>query len=183
MDQDYIFSSEKPGAVKGAQFTEASLSTIFRRITEHLKMQKGAPFGKPGHYRLHGLRKYFRNNCRAEEGFREFWMGHSLGVDAHYISRDPEEHRKRYAEAYEGLRILAPVTPGQLKDINDQLRKKDQEIAELQAKVGQIQNSANLLAVLKVLGSEDAATLIKNYEKKILKKEKIVEGQNSKKHD
>jgi len=130
-DQNYVFSSEKPSRVKGDQFTEASLSTIFRRITEHLKMEKGAPFGKPGHYRMHGLRKYFRNNMRAEESFRKFWMGHSLGVDAHYISRDPEEHRKRYAEGYDDLRILESVTPTQLAEITDKLKQKDLEIQEL----------------------------------------------------
>jgi integrase len=170
-DQDYIFSSGKPSLVKGLQFSEASLSTTFNRITRHLKMEKGAPFGKPGHFRLHGLRKYFRNNMRAEESFREFWMGHSLGVDAHYISRDPEEHRKRYAEGYEALRILAPVTPAQLKDINDQLRQKDLEIQELRDKIGKIEQSAILLEVLKILEHPEAVELIKNYEKRILKKE------------
>ena len=43
-DQNYVFATEKPSRVKGEQFTEASLSTIFRRITEHLKMEKGSPF-------------------------------------------------------------------------------------------------------------------------------------------
>ena len=130
-DQDYVFTTKKPCRVKGEQFTEASLSTIFRRITEHLKMEKGSPFGKPGHYRMHGLRKYFRNNMKAEESFRKFWMGHSLGVDAHYISRDPEEHRKRYAQGYEELRILEPATPAQLTEISEKLKHKDKEILEL----------------------------------------------------
>ena len=130
-DQDYVFATEKPSRVKGEQFTEASLSTIFRRITEHLKMEKGSPFGKPGHYRMHGLRKYFRNNMKTEESFRKFWMGHSLGVDAQYISRDPEEHRKRYAQGYEKLRIMEPATSAQLTGIADRLNQKDKEIREL----------------------------------------------------
>ena len=130
-DQDYVFATKKPSRVKGEQFTEASLSTIFRRITEHLKMEKGSPFGKPGHYRMHGLRKYFRNNMKAEESFRKFWMGHSLGVDAHYISRDPEEHRKRYSKGYEALRVLEPVTSVQLEDIAENLKQKDIEIRKL----------------------------------------------------
>jgi integrase len=136
-DQDYVFTTKKPSRVKGDQFTEASLSTIFRRITEHLKMEKGSPFGKPGHYRMHGLRKYFRNNMKAEESFRKFWMGHSLGVDAHYISRDPEEHRKRYARGYEELRILKPETSAQITEIADKLKLRDKEILELKQQLAE----------------------------------------------
>lgn len=144
-DQDYVFASEKPYLVKGKQFTECSLSTIFRRITLHLKMERGAPAGKPGHYRLHGLRKYFRNNMKADESYREFWMGHSIGVDAHYISRDPEEHRKRYAEGYEQLRIQAPaISATQLKNIDEQLKTKDQEIQQLQAQVKELNHSMQI---------------------------------------
>lgn len=47
-DQDYVFATKKPSRVKGEQFTEASLSTIFRRITEQLRMEKGSPFGNQG---------------------------------------------------------------------------------------------------------------------------------------
>jgi hypothetical protein len=130
-DQDYVFASSRPGRVKGEQFTEASLSTIFRRITQHLKMEKGSPYGKPGHYRMYGLRKYFRNNMKAEESLREFWMGHSLGVDAHYITRDPEVHRAEYKRGYEQLRILEPATPAQLTEIVEKLKQKDLEIEEL----------------------------------------------------
>jgi integrase len=129
--EDYVFASEKPGRMKGEQFTEASLSTIFRRITQHLKLEKGSPYGKPGHYRMHGLRKYFRNNMKAEQSLREFWMGHSLGVDDHYINRDPEVHRAAYKKGYEQLRILEPATPAQLTEITDQMRQKDQEIQQL----------------------------------------------------
>lgn len=146
--EDYVFASEKPSRVKGEQFTEASLSTIFRRITEHLKMEKGSPFGKPGHFRMHGLRKYFRNNMKAEESFREFWMGHSLGVDAHYITRDPEAHRAAYKKGYQELRILEPATPAQLIEISDQLKKKDLEIQELQ---NQVQKLSKLAEPLKAL--------------------------------
>lgn len=127
----YVFVPEKPGLVKGKQFTVASLSVKFHRIVRKLNLEQGAPRGKPGHYRMHGLRKYFRNNMRCDSAFREFWMGHSLGVDDHYISRDPEEHRKRYAEGYEQLRILEPTTPKQLTEIQEQLKQKDLEIQEL----------------------------------------------------
>ena len=146
--EDYVFASEKPSRVKGEQFTVASLSTIFRRITQHLRMEKASPFGKPEHYRMHGLRKYFRNSMAAPYSFIQFWMEHSLkaGSDEHYIFRDPEEHRKRYAQGYEQLRLLEPVTPVQLKDINDQLRRKDQQIQELRAQNEKLSERIDKLA-------------------------------------
>ena len=134
-DQDYVFIAHKPGIVTGKQFTVASISTTFNNITRALKFERGSPTGKPGHYRMHGLRKYFRNNMRVDSTFREFWMGHSLGVDAHYISRDPELHRKRYVEGYDELRILETSAP-QKKEI-EQLKTQNKqmlgEIAELRA--------------------------------------------------
>ena len=68
---------------------------------------------------------------KADPAFREFWMVHSLGVDSHYVSRDPEFHRKEYKKGYEQLRIPETVTPAQMKDINDQLRQKDKEVHNL----------------------------------------------------
>jgi hypothetical protein len=38
-------------------------------------------------------------------------MGHSLGTDEHYISRDVETYRKLYADNYASLRIYEPPTP------------------------------------------------------------------------
>ena len=124
--------------MKGEQFTVASLSTLFRKTVRALKLEKGSQYGKPSHFRMHGLRKYFCNYMRADPAFREFWMGHSLGVDAHYVSRDPEFHRKEYKKGYESLRILEPVTPAQLQDINDQLKQKDQEIQELRKEMREL---------------------------------------------
>ena len=70
---------------------------------------------------------------RADPSYREFWMGHSLGVDEHYVSRDPEFHRKEYKKGYESIRILEPATPQQIMEIAEQLKQKDQEIQELKA--------------------------------------------------
>lgn len=145
-DQDYVFASEKPGLVKGEQFTEASLSTKFRRITQHLKMEKGSPFGKPGHYRLHGLRKYFFNNMKAPVEYRDFWMGHSLGINEHYMNWNLEEHRKMYAQGYEQLRIQEPaIQPKQILEIQEQLQERDQEIQELRKEIDDLKGYAPLL--------------------------------------
>lgn len=133
--EDFVFASERPGMLKGEQFSVASLSVKFARLVRKLKLERGAQTGKPGHYRMHGLRKYFRNNMRADPSYREFWMGHSLGVDAHYVSRDPEFHRAEYKKNYEDLRILEPTTPTGLKEIQEQLKTKDTEIRDLRAEV------------------------------------------------
>jgi len=136
--QDYVFASERPRRMTKDQFSESSLSVKFHRIVRKLNMEKGAQPGKPGHYRMHGLRKYFRNNMRADPAYREFWMGHSLGVDAHYITRDPESHRKEYKKNYEDLRILEPTTSTGLREIQEQLTQKDREIQELKTQNQQL---------------------------------------------
>jgi site-specific recombinase XerD len=166
-DQDFVFASEKPGKMKGEQFSVQSLSVLFSRVVRSLNLEKGSSaIGKPGHYRMHGLRKYFRNNMKADPSYREFWMGHSLGVDAHYVSRDPEFHRKEYKKGYEQLRILEPVTPAQLKDINDQLRQKDLELKELKVQNERLSARIDELAEpLKILKEMDIEKLTKDEER------------------
>lgn len=141
-DQDFVFESNKPGRVKGKQFSVASISTMFSRIVRSLKLEKGTQYGKPKHFRMHGLRKYFRNNMRADPSYREFWMGHSLGVDEHYVSRDPEYHRKEYKKGYEQLRIYES-TPAIITEITEQLQKKDLEIQELRETIDQLKEVDN----------------------------------------
>lgn len=143
--EDYVFASERPGRMVGEQFSVASLSVKFHRIVRKLNLEKGAQIGKPGHYRMHGLRKYFRNNMRADPAYREFWMGHSIGLDAHYISRDPETHRKEYKKNYESLRILEPATPAQLTEITEKLKQKDLEIQELRKEVDDLKGYSILM--------------------------------------
>jgi integrase len=144
-EDDYIFLSERPQRMKGDIFTVASISVKFARVVRKLDFERGAPPGKPGRVRMHSLRAYFRNNCHAEAAFREFWMGHSLGVDAHYLTRDPEIHRKEYARNYEGLRIVEPTTPTGLKEIQEQLSKKDKEIEELRAQIQELRDSSQAI--------------------------------------
>lgn len=103
-DEDYVFASEKQGKVKGDQFSISSLSVKFSRLVQKLGMCDSRN-GYPKAIRQHGLRKYFRNNMRADSAFIQFWMGHSLGVDAHYITRDVERHREEYKRGYYDLRI------------------------------------------------------------------------------
>jgi integrase len=137
-DDDYVFASERPAGCKGEQFGQASLSVKFNKLVQKLGIDKslgnrekvGRP--KPKQIRLHGLRKYFYNNLKSDSDYRKFWMGHSLGVDAHYISRDVEEHRKKYAEGYRTLRIFESLD---LSNFTELLSIKDREIKELKEKI------------------------------------------------
>jgi integrase len=129
-DNDYVFASERQSRVLADQFTPASLSTKFNRVVQKLGIDKSLGIRKPKPIRMHGLRKYFRNNMKAESAYREFWMGHSLGVDAHYITRDIEVHRKEYMKGYEFLQIFEPSAVS-LTDLLADMRKKTQDIAAL----------------------------------------------------
>jgi integrase len=144
-DDDYVFASERQGQCKGEQFSQASLSVKFNRLVQKLGIDKslgnreevGRP--KPKQVRLHGLRKYFRNNMKAEESFRTFWMGHSLGVDAHYITRDVEAHRTEYEKGYPHLRVFEPSAFA-VSELLAQMKQKDATIEELRVQVKSIQN-------------------------------------------
>ena len=145
-DDDYVFVSEKPERVKGGQFSPASLSVKFNRLVQKLGIAESR--GKaaiPKRIRLHSLRKYFRNNHGADSAFIKFWMGHSLGVDAPYISRDPEEHRKRYAKGYKALRVFEP-NPESLTSLYQQVHEKDREIKEIKE---QLENKDKELEAVK----------------------------------
>jgi hypothetical protein len=109
-DDDYIFQPEKRMKIK-KPLPQTTFSNYFRKVALKLGIVEKHVKGKPYPVRLYCLRKYFRNNCRLDPAIREFFMGHSLGTDEHYISRDVEQYRKLYAENYQTLRIYEPTTP------------------------------------------------------------------------
>jgi len=80
--------------------------------------------------RLYCLRKYFKKMATpAGEEFVKFWMGHTLGVEHHYISRDPEFHRKIYEEkAMPNLQVYEPSPI----DLTSLLREQAKQIEDLQ---------------------------------------------------
>jgi len=89
--------------------------------------------------RLYGLRKWFRKNAGfAGVDFVSFWMGHSLGVDEHYFSRDPEHHRKIYQEKAMPHLRLETATPSETDKLMAKLSQENKElkrqIAELNEK-------------------------------------------------
>jgi len=144
-DDNYVFASERQGQCKREQFSAASLSVKFNRLVQKLGIDKSVTGKlkegerpKPKKVRLHGLRKYFRNNMKADSAYVQFWMGHSLGVDAHYISRDPEQHREEYKKGYESLKVFEPSFVD-LRDLTAQLHKKDQQINDLEKRLAQLE--------------------------------------------
>jgi integrase len=136
-DQDLLFASEKPGKVnlkKRKNFSAGSLSVKFNRLARKLKLDKQTHPGKPGKITLHSLRKYFRNNMKADSAWINFWMGHSLGTDEHYITHEPEvRHRELYAQGYPSLRIY------------ESMETKDTEIQELREEIKFIKEHSDLL--------------------------------------
>lgn len=160
-DDDYIFKSEKEGLVKGEQFSVASLSVKFSRIVVKLGLAKPRD-RKPKAVRQHGLRKYFRNNMKADSAYIKFWGGWSLGTDTHYISREVEKHRKLYQEGYPHLRIY-DIAEGIFrredieKIVEARIQEKVVEIERLKEKLKDWEESVKRLEKVE----EDQRTLTK----------------------
>ena len=64
-------------------------------------------------------------------------MGHTDNADMHYISMDAEEHKRRYTEGYQSLRIFEPSESGQMKIMEKQLIDANQTIEELKQQIKQ----------------------------------------------
>jgi integrase len=109
-DDDFIFQPIRPKNLKEKLRME-SFSLNFGRIVRKIGLVKAGSKEdrKPKEIRLYGLRKYFNNNMRADRAYIEFWMGHT-DTKSHYVSNNAEEHRKRYVEGYQFLRIYEPIT-------------------------------------------------------------------------
>jgi integrase/uncharacterized coiled-coil protein SlyX len=140
-DEDYVFKPRRKGTgdqhMEG-QSTPQAISTSFNRTIQTLKLSEIKGKGKPKALRLYTLRKYFRNNLRSvDSGFINFWMGHTDNADMHYISMDVEEHRRRYSEGYQSLRIFEPSESGQMKIMEKQLADANQTIEELKQQIKQ----------------------------------------------
>jgi cell division protein FtsB len=103
------------------------------RIVDNLGLDKKEAGHKRRHLNLYTLRKYFRNNIKTSEpAFKEFWMGHSLGVDKHYFEAhidDPktiERHREEYAAGYAFLRVdVESPNVKSMKEIEELRREND----------------------------------------------------------
>lgn len=136
---EYVFTSY--GTDK--KVNTRSISNIFTITIEKLKAQGLMQFeqkkeGKPRTLHLYCLRKFFRKYAsQAGNDYVQYWMGHTLGVDDHYFSRDVELHRKEYAEKAMPYLTLETETPGEMKTIIEQqsmeLERLKKETEELRA--------------------------------------------------
>lgn len=129
--------------------TKHIVSGIFSKIVSKLGLDDGSRgLGKPKSIRMHGLRNYFRNNIKADSAYIKFWMGHSLGVDAHYISRNLEKHRTMYKEGYGRLRVYTVAEANEMKEIVEQ---QAQEIARLKKTVRRLTLTEKQMTIVEKL--------------------------------
>lgn len=90
--------------------------------------------GKPKPLRLYCLKKGFKKFMNADEDYKKFWMGRSE-TSTHYISMDPEYHRRLYAEGYENLRLYKPTFDAEaIAKLTRENLKLKERIKQLEAK-------------------------------------------------
>jgi hypothetical protein len=153
---------------------------------------------KPYEVVTHQLRKIFKTEASPPERninreIVEFMMGHKgdIGSSGGTYDQSPYVIQKMVEKEYQKLepflnlyseKVEQPGESEALKQIEQLQARMEKEQAQarmekeqLQAKIEKIEQSTNLLAVLKVLGFQDAAQLIDNYEKRILRKGRIKE--------
>lgn len=174
-DENLIFLSKRSDT-KHDFLLPQTFTNIFGRVALKLRITEMTQKGKPKPIRLYCLRKFFNNNLRYEgfnTAYREFWMGHKT-TQTHYISRDPEYHRKEYKKGYEQLRIQEPATPAQLTQITEELKKRDLEIQELRKEIKHIRKYTDLLESIhfgedKKLTPEEVITTLERVIKTLMK--------------
>jgi len=124
------------------QTDRQTFTNSFRKTLEKLKKKGLIDYekkpGKPAELRLYNLRKWFKKHTHeAGEEFSEFWMGHKgKGVVDHYRTRDPEFHRKLYAEKAMPFLRLEGATPTQTDKV---IAEQQKEIEDLRETVKQLQ--------------------------------------------
>ena len=149
--ESFLFTkhgSEEPATPKsfGHKFERNIRKLKAKGLLDFNQKQKG----KPSELRLYGLRKFFRKFAsQAGTDFVNFWMGHTLGVDAHYLSHDPEFHRQQYKEkALPFLRIEKETPTETEQTINELRRELEQERSQREIKDKEIAQLRDSLAVL-----------------------------------
>jgi hypothetical protein len=135
-DNDVIFVAVHSTLQKGETLFPALFSTRFGEIVKALGWANKEELNrKRNELNLYTLRKYFRNNTKTSDpAYREFWMGHTLGVDRHYFEADVtdpntvEKHRAEYVKSYPSLRVLEETVGEGTKNQIEQLQKENKEL-------------------------------------------------------
>lgn len=135
-DNDVIFKAVHITQQHGETVFPSLFSSQFGNIVKDLKWANKEELKRfRNELNLYTLRKYFRNNMKVSDpAYREFWMGHSLGVDRHYFEAevtDPktvEKHRAEYAKGYSYLRVLEESVSEGAKESIAKLEQKNKEL-------------------------------------------------------
>jgi len=142
-DDDVIFKGVHTRQQKGEYLSPNLFAVQFAKIVKKLNLCEQR--GKRRPLTLYSLRKYFRNQIKVSDpAYREFWMGHSLGTDAHYFYRwldDPnivEQHRQEYAKAYPSIRIYEPTETSKAKELEIKLNQAYLTIGELNLMINEL---------------------------------------------
>lgn len=168
---DLLFATLQAG--KERQINPKSTSKTFHQIVRQLEKRgvmtiKKRIKGKPAEVRLYNLRKFFRKYA-TPAGFEyvQYWMGHVVkaGVDEHYRPKDPEFHRKLYAEKAMPYLRIETATPNETEQIiqkqaEDMERLKD-SIHKLEQKNSELKQKLNGFT----LSSGQVSELLKRIEK------------------
>ena len=150
-EEDYVFVREKP---KGGKVGSGAVSQAFSAVVKKLELAepRGPNGRKPKEIRLYCLKKAFKKFHQADEDYKKFWMGRTE-TSTHYVSEDPEHHRRLYAEGYENLQLYRP------KMDTETAAKLARENMELKVRVDRLESAlgdiADLKAQIKQLNLEE----------------------------
>jgi len=148
---------------------------------------------KPSELRLYTLRKFFKKHSyQVGEEFSEFWMGHKgKGVFDNYRAKDPEHHRKLYAEKAMPFLRIQNATPtetdkmmveqdNKIKSLErqvEELKQKDQEIQELKAQNKQLfakfEKLNEMLQTLKLMEEKEFSDMKEGQIKSIVRRDPL----------
>ncbi|TET19318.1 hypothetical protein E3J74_07070 [Candidatus Bathyarchaeota archaeon] len=160
---DYLFTHHSENRCFSPKSVSKTFRLIIHKLERHKVMKiKKRQYHKPAEVRLYNLRKFFRKYA-TPAGFEyvQFWMGHIVreGVDEHYRPKDPEFHRKLYAEKAMPFLRLETATPTEteevIEELREQLKERDKEINVLEGKMAKLQ------PLVELVNSDDAPENLK----------------------
>jgi integrase len=176
-DNDVVFTAVHSSLQKGETLFPSLFSTQFGNIVKTLGLANKKSLQRfRNELNLYTLRKYFRNNMKVSDpAYREFWMGHSLGVDRHYFHADVtdpatvEKHRAEYAKGYPYLRVLEESVSEGTKN---KIEKLEQENKELKSKIDEMMKGwESLKPLVDAMESQEVVKAVQNYRREKIEKQ------------
>lgn len=147
--ESYVFTKMGTEEKLTPKAISAQFNKTIRKLRETGVLDFDLKKGKPAELRLYSLRKYFMKYARqAGSEYVEFWLGHHGGVEQHYISRDPEHHRKLYFEKAMPFLRIEKATPTETEKL---IAEQAEEIERMKRKLAEYEGVDKELADLKTL--------------------------------